>query len=85
MPRRHDRTLAAVFARPTPANLKWRDVEAMLTHLGANLSTSSGGSMVSVTLNGVRAVFHAPHPSPDATQPTVRSVARFLAEAGVRP
>ena len=27
---KHDKTLSAVFARPTRANIAWKDVEALL-------------------------------------------------------
>ena len=80
----HDRTLAAQFAEPTRANLRWAEIESLSRHLGATVSEGSG-SRVRVALNGVRAVFHRPHPATLATKPAVRSVRRFLSEAGVQP
>lgn len=41
------------------------------------------GSRVRVYLNGVRAVFHRPHPRKEAGKGAVKSVRRFLAEAGI--
>ena len=38
-----------------------------------------------VRLNGVRAVFHRPHPEPDTDKGAVKSVRRYLIEAGVTP
>ncbi|NBO09513.1 MAG: hexulose-6-phosphate synthase, partial [Actinobacteria bacterium] len=34
MKRKHQRTLALFFARPTSANVQWRDIEAMFDELG---------------------------------------------------
>jgi hypothetical protein len=40
------------------------------------------GSRIRVALNGVRAVFHRPHPRPETGRGTLRSVRRLLTEAG---
>lgn len=81
---KHRRTLRAVFADPVPANLRWRDIETLLAALGATVEEAAG-SRVSVVLNGVPAVFHRPHPSPEAKKSTVRAVRYFLIRAGVGP
>lgn len=81
---KHRRTLHAVFSEPTRANLAWRDVEALLTALGAEIGEGRG-SRVRVHLNGVRAVFHRPHPQPEMHKSALRSVRRFLRTAGVVP
>ena len=39
---KHQKTLEAVFADPTRANLAWRDIEAMLAHCGEELSEGRG-------------------------------------------
>jgi len=43
------------------------------------------GSRIRVALNGVRAVFHRPHPRKETDKGAVRSVRRFLIEAGIKP
>lgn len=78
------RTLRAVFAQPVPANLPWADVENLLCALGAELSKGRG-SRVRIYLNGVRAVFHRPHPQKEIKRGALRSMRRFLLEAGVAP
>jgi hypothetical protein len=80
---KYERTLEKVFAEPTPSNIKWRDIEAMLTSLGAAIGEGSG-SRVRVELNGIVAVFHRPHPRPDTKRYAVRAVRDFLTAAGVR-
>lgn len=81
---RHARTLAAVFAEPVRSNIRWAEIEPMLRHRGAEI-TEGAGSRVRIALNGVRAVFHRPHPRKEADKGALRSMRRFLTEAGVVP
>ena len=81
---RHRRTLGRIFAEPTPTDLRWRDIEALLGAAGAEVSEGAG-SRVRVALAGVRAVFHRPHPGPETRRGLVRAVQDFLAAAGVKP
>lgn len=81
---KHRRTLQAVFAEPARANVAWKEVEALFAALGAEI-TEGRGSRVRVHLNGVRAVFHRPHPQPELHKSALRSVRRFLRTAGVVP
>ncbi len=84
MHNKHIQTLKAVFAEPVRSNIQWSDVEALLRGLGAELSEGNG-SRVRVYLNGVRAVFHRPHPAKEVDKGAVKSLQRFLVEAGIRP
>ena len=81
---KHRKTLEAIFEVPERANISWRDVEALFVALGAEVSEGRG-SRVRVALNDVRAVFHRPHPRKEADKGTVKSVRRFLQEAGITP
>jgi hypothetical protein len=80
---KHDKTLAAIFAEPVRASVKWKDIEALLTNYGAQISEGEG-SRIRVSLNGIRAVFHRPHPQPDTDKGALKSVRRFLIEAGIK-
>jgi hypothetical protein len=79
---KHRRTLAAIFEDPVPANIPWADIEKLLRALGAELSEGRG-SRVRIFLNGVRAVFHRPHPRQETDKGALRSMRRFLIGAGV--
>jgi len=81
---KHRSTLQAIFADPVRANVLWADVEALFTACGAAVSEGRG-SRVRVSLNGVDAVFHRPHPEKEADKGALRSVRRFLREAGLMP
>lgn len=81
---RHRKTLAAVFEEPVRSNVAWSDVEALFRALGAEISEGRG-SRVRVYLDGVRAVFHRPHPEKETDKGALKSVRGFLREAGVEP
>ena len=81
---RHRATLVAIFADPVRADVQWRSIEALMTSCGAEISEGAG-SRVRIALNGVRAVFHRPHPEKETDKGALRSVRRFLSEAGIRP
>ena len=70
-----------VLRNPIQANILWADIEGLLVALGAELSEGAG-SRVRVKLNGVRAVFHRPHPGKTTDKGAVNSLRRFLASAG---
>jgi len=84
MSQKHQRTLQAIFDDPVRSTIPWRDIEGMLRAAGADISEGNG-SRVRIALNGVRAVFHRPHPQKETDKGAVRSMRRFLQEAGVTP
>jgi hypothetical protein len=81
---KHEKTLRAVFSDPIRAHINWSDIEAMLKANGADISQGRG-SRVRIAPGGVRAVFHRPHPQKETDKGAVRSMRRFLTEAGVSP
>ena len=56
----------------------------MLIAIGATIDEGNG-SRVRIVLNGVRAVFHRPHPRKETDKGAVRSMQRFLEAAKVTP
>jgi hypothetical protein len=77
---KHRRVLEAIFEKR--ANIAWSDIESMLLYYGAEMSEGRG-SRVRIALNGVRAVFHRPHPQKETGRGAVASMQRFLTEAGI--
>lgn len=84
MNRKQERALTAVFEDPVRGGIDWRDIESLLVALRAEISEGRG-SHVWVALNGIRAVFHRPHPEKEAGKGMVRSVREFWRNAGVTP
>lgn len=77
------RTLQLIFADPAPSDLPWRDIEQVILALGGEISDGKG-SRRRVKLNGVFAVFHRPHPENVTDKGAVKSVRRFLENAGIK-
>ena len=84
MNKKQRQTLQKVFEKPERSDILWNDIEGLFLALGAE-ATEGKGSRVRVALNGVRAVFHRPHPERVTNKGAVKSVRRFLKESGVKP
>ncbi len=82
MNHRHRKVLAAIFAHPTSGNIRYRDLEHVLSDLGAEISTKRG-SRVGVSLNGHSAAFH--HGGHTLLTEEVVRVREFLRGAGISP
>lgn len=83
MNKKQHKTLELIFKKPTQADVRWADVESLLRALGAEINEGSG-SRVGVLLNGVKAVFHRPHPQKETKKAALVSVRRFLETAGIK-
>lgn len=79
---RHTKTIETIYKTPVQSNIIWVDIENLFVGLGAEISEGSG-SRVRVKLNGIRAVFHRPHPEKTTDKGAIISVRRFLENAGV--
>lgn len=80
---KHLKTLRVIFEDPIRSDIEWTGIENLLLALGAELSVGRG-SRVRVYLKGVRAVFHRPHPRKETEKGALKSMRRFLTEAGVQ-
>jgi hypothetical protein len=78
----HRKILHSIFAHPINANIDFKDVEHVLTELGAEVDNKTG-SRIGVTLKGHSAAFHhANHSLPKAE---VLQIKKFLETCGVTP
>ena len=77
------RVYEAIFKNPVQPDIEWQEIESLLKSLGANVSEGNG-SRVRIELNGQRAVFHRPHPERVTDKGAVKSMRRFLDNAGVK-
>ena len=84
MNKAHRTTLAAIFARPTRAGIRWGDIEALVRALGGAVEERAG-SRVWMEVNGKGAVFHRPHPQPETEKGAVDAVRTLPVNAGIRP
>ncbi len=72
-----------IYQNPIRSDIEWKDIEALFLALGAKISEGNG-SRVRVMLNGEMAVFHRPHPERVTDKGAVKSVRKFLENAGVK-
>lgn len=84
MKRKHQKTLAQIYTRPTSGNIPWTDIEALFKALGAEISERAG-SRVAVVLYGEVRVFHRPHPSPNTDKGAIASIRKWLELYEVAP
>ena len=84
MNKKQRQTLKAVFSSPVRSNIKWTSIENLFKALGAEVSQGRG-SRVRVSLNGVKAVFHEPHPERETDKGAVKAVQEFLINAEINP
>ena len=82
MNKKQKRTLERIIEKPERSDIDWKDIETLIYALGGDISEGRG-SRVRIYLNGVRAVFHRPHPKRVTVKGAVKSMRRFLKEAEV--
>jgi hypothetical protein len=82
MNKKHQKTLDAIFDTPVRSDIEWKEIESLFKALGGEISEGRGSRM-RIALNGVRAVFHRPHPKKETDKGAVKSVRRFLKESEV--
>ncbi len=81
---KHQKTLITIFDNPVRSDVEWSKIESLLVALGGELSEGRG-SRIRIVLNDVRAVFHRPHPQKETDKGALKSMRRFLQEAGIDP
>ena len=82
MRHKHQSLLRSIFEGPVSGNVHWREVESMLTHLGARIEPHHG-ALFRVELNGVEGFLHHPHNSNTCSKQELRHVRDYLSSAGV--
>ncbi len=80
---KHRKVLEHIFQDPVSSKVRWDDIEKLFIGLGAEISEGRG-SRVRVVLNGVKAVFHRPHPKRETDKGALKSVRRYLKNAGIK-
>ena len=81
---RHKKTLATLFALPTPASVAFADIEALMKAPGAKVQEREG-SRVKIELRGEQWRAHRPHPGKEAKRYQVEEVREMLERLGIRP
>ncbi len=84
MQAKHRKTLAAIFAKPARANIKFSDIESLVKALGGEVREFDG-SRVALELSGTREYAHRPHPGKKAKRYMVEKIREWLTGLEVTP
>jgi hypothetical protein len=84
LPKKHRRTVNAVFEKPTRSNVKWDSVVALVKRLGGTVS-ERGGSRKAFAIGTVVFVMHQPHPGNEVSKGALESFRAYLRRCGVKP
>jgi hypothetical protein len=82
---KHRKTLTAIYATPTRANIKFSDIEALVIALGGEVREGAGGSRVILEISGKREYAHRPHPGKEAKRYIVERIREWLISLEVTP
>lgn len=82
MNHRHRKVLHALFAHPVSGNIDFKDVEHVLTELGAEIDNRSG-ARIGVSLNGHTVAVH--HAQKSLPMEEVQQIRKFLEACGIDP
>jgi len=77
------KTLDDIFHDPFKSTVLWSDVESLFKACGVHIG-EGGGSRACILLNNVVAIFHRPHPQKETDKGALKSVRRFLINAGAK-
>lgn len=84
MSHKHENLIRTIFHDPISGNIHWREVESLLSHLGAKVEPLSG-ARIRVRLNRVEDILHRPHHSNVLDRSAVKHLREYLARAGITP
>lgn len=84
MKTKHARIKQAIFARPTRANIRFAEIEALVIAMGGEV-VEREGSRVRITLHGEEWRPHRPHPGKEAKKYQVEEFRELLERIGVKP
>jgi hypothetical protein len=82
MSRKHLHLLETILQNPMACNLHWRDVEAMILHLGGIISPSHGARF-KVVLNGHEFFLHHPAHGNEVQRLDIKHLRHELIAAGI--
>lgn len=82
MSHKHLHLLESIYHEPPSANIHWREVESLLSHLGASVEPAHGARF-RVVLNKIEFYLHQPHNNSTCQRQEIKQLREALARAGV--
>ena len=82
MSKKHDKILQSLFSTQMSGNIHWKEIEALLIHLGAEMVEGRGATVV-VKLNDHEFTLHRPHHGATMSKNELHHLRNFLGAAGI--
>lgn len=82
MSKKHQKVLSAIYSDHPSSNLHWKEIESLLTHLGAEFRGGPGASVVAI-LNGIEFSMHRSHHNSTMSKQSLYKLRKFLELAKV--
>ena len=76
--------LQLIFKKPTASTIAWKDIENLMTSLGAKIKEGKGSAGVFILQEKIFP-FHRPHPQKEAKRYQVDDLRSFLSQMGIKP
>ena len=84
MSKKHHKVLSAIFSDHLSSNIHWKEIESLLTHLGAEFREGSGAGLVAI-INGVELVMHRSHHNTTMSKKSLHQLKKFLESVNIKP
>ncbi|MCD8141315.1 MAG: type II toxin-antitoxin system HicA family toxin [Planctomycetaceae bacterium] len=81
---KHQKTLKAIFAKPEPKAMVYRDVESLMRALGFAVKEREG-SRIAFIKDGAIAHLHRPHPGKEIKGYQIKGIREVLIKLGMQP
>ena len=80
---RHEKLILKLNSKPTPSDVKWDELKAVLKHLGFEMLTNKGSRRKFVHLETKEIIsLHEPHPQPEIKTYVIKQVVEQLQMSG---
>ncbi len=77
MSKKHQKVLSAIFSDHLSSNIHWKEIESLLSHLGAEFREGPGSSLIAI-LNGAEFSIHRGHHNATMSKSSLHQLRKFL-------
>lgn len=84
MSKKHQKVLTSIFSDHLSSNIHWKEIESLLTHLGAEFRVGSGAGLIAI-INGVEFSMHRSHHNTTMSKKSLHQLKNFLKSVDIKP
>lgn len=82
MSKKHQKVLSAIFSNHLSSNIHWKEIESLLSHLGAEYRECSGASLIAI-IDGNEFTLHRGHHNSTMSKKSLHQLKRFLESVNI--